>query len=151
MSKLFYIAAAILISISACTKIDTTTIGNGLIPPIDGVITIDTTLDVYTNSFVDTAGDASIVYKFDEHAIGVINNDPIFGKTTAKAFFELKPTFYKYYFPAKTTLNPDSAFLILSYKGYHGDNSINQRWQVWAMFDTLKADSNYNVKKDFRL
>ena len=72
--------------ISACTKIESTNIGSGLIPPIDGVNTLDTFLDVYTNTFIDPLGDSAKVYKTDDHVIGIINNDPVFGKTTATAF-----------------------------------------------------------------
>src|SRR6476660_2351237 len=99
MRNLFSIAIAILFFISACTKIDSTTIGSGLIPPIDGVTTLDTTLDVYTNNFIDPLGDSAKVYKSDEHVIGVIKNDPLFGTTTATAFFELKPTAYPFSLP----------------------------------------------------
>src|SRR5688500_6824716 len=82
---------------SSCSKLQTTDIGGGLIAPVDGVNTIDTTLEVI--SFNSEDEDLARVYKNDEHMIGVINSDPLCGKTTASAYFELKPTFYKYYFP----------------------------------------------------
>ena len=47
MRKLYSLAIAVIFLFYACTKIETTTIGYGLIPPIDGVTTLDTTLDVY--------------------------------------------------------------------------------------------------------
>ena len=122
MRKLCWIAIAILFSIFSCTKIDTTEIGSGLIPPIDGVNTIDTTLEVITSNFIDTTNSSLKVYKSDDHVIGTINNDPLFGKTTAEAYFELKPTTYKFGFPGGTTITPDLAVLILSYKGTFGIN-----------------------------
>ncbi|HEX8278264.1 MAG TPA: DUF4270 family protein, partial [Segetibacter sp.] len=117
MYKLYWIAVVVIFYISSCTKIETTNIGSGLIPPIDGVTTLDTTLEVSTDNFIDPRRDSLKVYKTDDHVIGVINNDPLFGKTTAAAFFELKPTSYKFSFPGKSSLKVDSAVLILSYKG----------------------------------
>src|SRR3954462_1483396 len=99
MHKLYCLAIAIVFVVSACTKIESTTIGNGLIPSIDGVTTIDTTLDVFTNNFLDPLGDSAKVYKTDDHVIGTISEDPLFGKTTATAYFELKPVTYPFSLP----------------------------------------------------
>ncbi|MGI8637026.1 MAG: DUF4270 family protein [Segetibacter sp.] len=142
-------AIAILFFISACTKIESTTIGSGLLPPIDGVTTLDTTLDVVTNNFIDPLGDDAKVYKTDEHVIGVINDDPIFGKTTATAFFELKPTSYPFSLPNVKELTPDSAVLILSYKGVFGNTMLNQNWEVREVLESMRGDTVFNVKKSF--
>ena len=149
MRKLFSIAVAILFFISACTKIESTTIGSGLIPPIDGVTTLDTTLDVYTNNYIDPLGDEAKVYKTDEHVIGVINSDPLFGKTTATAFFELKPTTYPFSLPNPQELTADSAVLILSYKGVFGDTLQDQDWEVREVSEFMRGDTVFNVKKSF--
>lgn len=149
MRKLCCIAVAILFFISGCTKIETTDIGSGLIPPIDGVTTLDTTLEVITDNFLDPTNDSLKVYKSDDHVIGVINNDPLFGKTTAQTYFELKPTSYKFSFPESSSVNADSAVLILSYKGAYGDTTINQNWEVRELLDTLQRDSAYPVSAHF--
>lgn len=147
MRKLLSIAIAIFFFISACTKIETTTIGSGLIPPIDGVTTFDTTLDVFTNNYIDPLGDDAKVYKGDDHVIGTISNDPYFGKTTASTFLELKPTSYPFSLPQAQTLTPDSAVLILSYKGVFGDTLLNQQWEVRELAETLRGDTTFNVSK----
>ncbi|MCW3106611.1 MAG: hypothetical protein JWQ09_1117 [Segetibacter sp.] len=149
MRKLFSIAIAIVFFISACTKIESTTIGSGLIPPIDGVTTLDTTFDVFTNNYIDPLGDSAKVYKSDDHVIGTITNDPLFGKTVAKAFFELKPTSYKFSFQNGQTLNVDSAVLILSYKGVFGDTLISQNWEVRELNESIRGDTIFNVSKSF--
>lgn len=147
MRKPIFVALSILFVFFACTKIETTDIGNGLIPPIDGINTKDTFFDVITNTFIDD--DIARVYKSDDHVIGVINNDPLFGKTTASAFFELKPTNYKYYFPGnKDSLKVLNAVLILSYKGVYGDSTIPQTWRVFEIDKNpkFKFDSAYGAE-----
>lgn len=149
MRTLCWIVVAVLFSVLSCTKIDTTPIGRDLIPPIDGVITLDTSLDVFTDNFIDPQADSLRVYTSDDHVIGVINNDPLFGKTTAQIFFELKPTSYKFSFPGGSSVIPDSAVLILSYKGSYGDTMINQNWEVRELAETLQPDSAYSVSTKF--
>ena len=149
MRKFCWIAVAIFFFISGCTKIDTTTIGSGLIPPIDGVTTLETSLDVFTDNFINPTNDSLRVYKADDHIIGVINNDPLFGKTTAETYFELKPTSYKFSFPGGASVVPDSAVLILSYKGTFGDTAINQNWEVRELSEALNRDSAYPVSTQF--
>lgn len=104
MRNLCWIAIAILFSIFACTKIETIPFGGDLIPPIDGVTTFDTQLAVITNNFIDSAANSLRVYKFDDHVIGVINNDPVFGKTTAEAFLNLSLHLINFPFPAELPL-----------------------------------------------
>jgi hypothetical protein len=150
MRKLFSIVIAIFFIISACTKIESTTIGSGLIPTIDGVTTLDTSLDVTTENYFDKFGDSAKIYKTDDHVIGVINDDPLFGKTTAAAYFELKPTSYPFSLPNKAELRPDSAVLILSYKGVYGDISKSQNWEVRELGEPLRGDTVFNLNKTFR-
>jgi hypothetical protein len=147
--KLYSLAIVVIFLFYACTKIETTTIGYGLIPPIDGVTTLDTTLDVFTNNFIDPLGDSAKIYKTDDHIIGTITEDPLFGKTTATAYFELKPTTYPFSLPNTPELKADSAVLILSYKGVFGDPGRVQRWEVDELNETLKGDTVYNVSKSF--
>ena len=149
MRKLFSIAIAIIFIISACTKIESTTIGSGLIPTIDGVTTLDTTLEVFTNNYIDPLGDSTKVYKSDDHVIGEITNDILFGNTTATTYFELKPTNYPFSLPNVPELKPDSAVLILSYKGVFGDTLKKQRWQVLELNESLRGDTVFNTSKSF--
>jgi hypothetical protein len=144
MRKLYVVAVAIFSFLTACTKIESTDIGSGLIPTIDRVNTFDTLLDVQTSNYVEE--NVPRVYKSNGHAIGIINNDPLFGKTTASAYFELKPTFYPFYFTGvKSSIAIDSAVLVLSYKGTFGDSTIPQTWEVREIAQKLKKDSAYPI------
>lgn len=152
MRKFVLIASAIIFYIVGCTKIESTTIGAGLIPPVDGVSTFDTILEVNTNTFLDSMGFGAKIYRGDDHIIGTIDNDPIFGTTKATTYLELKPTYYKYAFPAITSLIADSVVLILSYRATFGDSSITatpQDWEVREVTDSIKNDSIYNVSTKF--
>ena len=108
--------------LSACTRIGTTEMGLGLLPSMDAFNTKDTILDVVTET-VDRP-DTLRIFAQDDHVVGNINNDPVFGTTTASMYFQLKPT----YFPfsprgTKDSVVVDSAVLILSYKAAYGDTS----------------------------
>ncbi|MES2372621.1 MAG: DUF4270 family protein [Bacteroidota bacterium] len=135
-----FISAIILITFfSGCTRISSTDIGAGLIPPIDGVITKDTLLDVITDSFDDL--DSARVYASDNHLVGAITNDPLFGKTTASLFFEMKPISFPYYIPGnKDSLVVDSAVLILSYRGVYGDSTKPLTLRLFEIDNNTKLD-----------
>jgi hypothetical protein len=60
------------------------------------VITKDTLLDVITDNLMTLILPA---YTADNHVVGAITNDPIFGKTRASMFFEMKPTSFPFYIP----------------------------------------------------
>jgi len=106
----------------ACTRVSTSELGFGLLPAMDAVNTKDTILDVVTET-VDYP-DSLRVYGTNEHIVGNITNDPIFGTTNATMFFQLTPNVFPFYFPgAKDSLIVDSAVLILSYRGFYGDSS----------------------------
>jgi hypothetical protein len=142
MRKLPVIAVAIFLFLSACTKIESTDIGNGLIGPLSSVATFDTTLDVTTANFPEE--NIPRVYKTDDHVIGVINNDPLFGKTTASAYFELKPSFFPFTFAGKD-LKVDSVVLILRPTGIFGDSTIPQNWDVREVAQMMRFDSAYST------
>lgn len=117
------------ITIIGCTRITSTDLGGGLIPPIDGVITKDTIIDVITDTYneVDTAR----IYKGDIHMVGSVTNDPIFGRTSASMFFELSPSFYPFFISGhKDSIRVDSAVLILNYSGFYGDSTQPLRLTV---------------------
>jgi len=107
---------------SACTRIGTTELGLGLLPSLDSFNTKDTVIDVET----ETADrpDTLRVYGTDEHVVGNITSDPIFGNTTASMYFQLKPSSFPYFTRgSKDSVKVDSAVLILSYRGYYGDST----------------------------
>lgn len=129
----------------SCTKIDTTNLGANLIPVVDNIHTFDTTLNVVANNFDTTVCDS--VSRSDLHALGIIPNDPYFGKTTASMYFELKPKFYPFTFPAsdKDSLILDSAILVLHYSHSYGDTLLPQKVQVYKLLDQFKHDTTYTT------
>jgi hypothetical protein len=81
--------ALLLTVYSSCSRIDTTDIGNNLIPAVDNVSTFEASFDVITDNFQDV--DTSRIFDEEDHALGTISNDPIFGKTTAAIYFNVSP------------------------------------------------------------
>jgi hypothetical protein len=125
-----------------CTKIDTTELGGDLLPAVDNVSTFADTLLIDASREQLNEDDTFRINRFEPHLLGNINNDPIFGKTKADIFVQLKPVFFPYYFgnPGDTinpSINPkthyDSAFLCLSYTGYYGDTTRSQHFKVYQM------------------
>ncbi len=134
-----------------CTKISATDIGTDLLPAVDNVYTFDTTLDVVTNNFISP--DSSIPYfnaSGDAAAIGSVNNDPQFGKISSSLFFELKPSYYPYFFEnAKDSLYLDSAVLSLAYDHSWGDSNMAQQWNVYQLTEKIRSDTTYRVNSPF--
>ena len=127
---------------AACTKIDTTTLGSGLIPPIDGILTKDTTLDIIAKN---TNFDTVAVGIADDHIIGYIN-DPVFGKTQASVAAQFMPPYFKYQFPVgKDSLHIDSVVLSLGYRGFYGDSTRPVSLRVFRIEgeQIFRADSIY--------
>ena len=127
-----------------CTKITTTNIGSGLLPPIDGVKTFDTVLEVVSKN----AGfDSVVVGISDDHALGYVSNDPVFGKTIASINFQISPPYFPLSFGAdKDHLYLDSVVLALSFKGSWGDTFPHQLLRVYQMEseELFSNDSAYN-------
>ncbi|MEO8710689.1 MAG: DUF4270 domain-containing protein [Parafilimonas sp.] len=132
----------------ACTKIITTDIGSGLLPPADGVTTKDTVLDIVTKN---TGYDTAYVGISDDHVLGFMN-DPVFGKTTASVNFQVAPPYssFSWGYP-KENIILDSVVLCLSYKNVWGDSTQPLRLHVYSMDPEVlfKADSAYNNTKTF--
>lgn len=143
MKKNLLFAFIAFVFISSCTKISNTEIGNGLIPPIDGITTKDTVLDVLTfNNKLDSIR----ISKYQEMVLGNIDNDPVMGKTKAIINAEFKPQYYPFYFEvSKDSLTLDSAVLVLGYVGLWGDstNPINLKVYEISQTSFLKTDSVY--------
>src|SRR5690348_18347323 len=87
----------LIFSTSSCRKInEATELGGDLIPAVDNINTFDTTISVEaTNGIFDLLHDSLRLSRNEEHWLGKITNDPIFGATDARLFLELKPQFYK--------------------------------------------------------
>ena len=120
-----------LIFVQSCQKIDTTKLGIGLIPAVDNVNTLDTLLQVVTDSnFLYL--DSSRLTKTEDHALGYME-DPEFGNTSAAIYFGISPlTFGTNPFPPKDSINGriDSVVLSLSYRGLYGDSLSNENIRV---------------------
>lgn len=129
-----------------CTKIDTTQLGQGLIPVVDNINTFDTTLTVIANNYDDPSACDSIL-RTDLHALGIISNDPLFGTTAANIYVELKPTDYPLAIPAHDvdSLFLDSAVLVLQYSHTFGDSTVLQTAKVYQLNNNFKADSTYTT------
>jgi len=119
------ITAVTLISLIGwnCTKLDTTDIGSDLLPAVDNVHTFADTLPI--NSTQGFFNDSTAIGKSDDYALGSITNDPLFGRTTANIYMQLKPPFYPYYYgnPGDTIVAFDSVVLCIKYAGFWGDSS----------------------------
>ncbi len=105
----------------SCTRIGTSELGLDFLSQ-DAINTKDTIIDVETETVV--MEDSLRIYPTDEHVIGDITNDPIFGTTSASVFFQLKPSFYPFYIKGtQDSIVVDSAVLVLSYRGFYGDST----------------------------
>ncbi len=120
---------AILIINFSCTKIDTTTLGTDVIPIVDNINTFADTLDITSTQHI--FDDTVKIFRTENHLLGK-TNDPLFGQTTASMFFEMKPSFFPYFFgqTLDTIIGLDSVVLALSFKGIYGDSSIPQTLEV---------------------
>lgn len=124
----------------SCTKInEPTTLGGDLIPGVDNITTFDTTLSVVaTNYFI--ANDTTRFFYSDFAAIGKMN-DPVFGTTTANAYFNVGlPTYGANPFgdPSTTKVGiVDSVILSLSYQGGYGDTANS--FQTVSVFEISQS------------
>ena len=137
LSILLIVFSAITIY-SSCSKInEATDLGGGVIPGVDGVNTFDTVINVDTyNSIFEPLKDSVRVGRSNDHILGNITSDPLFGKTNAKIFLEMKPEFYKWNFNGvynKDSLVLDSVVMVLGWKGTYGDTLSPVRLRVWEM------------------
>jgi hypothetical protein len=130
--------------IAGCTKLDTTDIGSDLLPAVDNVNTFDTVLEIKTTQPPPVL-DTTKVANTDDHVVGKISNDPLFGTTTASIYAQFKPTFYPYYYgnANDTIIGFDSVILCLSYKGFWGD-SITQPLNLQVRQVSLTAGGTWD-------
>lgn len=130
----------------SCTKLDTTTLGSDLIPAVDNIHTFSETISI--NSTQGYFNDTTEVLPTENHALGKINNDPLFGTTEANLFFQVKPKTYPYFFGnvGDTLIAADSVVLCLSYKGAWGDSNAVQTLEVREIVDDNFRDSVYSAR-----
>ncbi len=146
-SRFFNATAAFLLLVAiivSCTKFDTTTLGTDLLPVVDNVNTFADTLNVVSTQGVDM--DTAAVRRDFFHALGHIDNDPIFGKTTGNIYVQLKPTFYPYFLGISmldTLVAIDSIVVGLNYKGTYGDTTVAQQIQLREVVDNSFRDSSF--------
>jgi hypothetical protein len=115
--------------ISSCSKIDTTDLGNELIPAVDNVTTFETVFNIITDNKL--SNDTTRMLDDEEHGIGIIENDPDFGKTVAATYASFTPaTFRTYPFVKKDTVVIDSVVLSLAYASVYGDSTSIQQFEV---------------------
>ena len=131
--KIFASAVAVLTGIfvySSCTKVDSTDLGNDLIPVVDNVHTFETVLDVVTDNFLYP--DTTISYGgTDLQALGLIENDPEFGATSANMYSAFTYTGSKTHpFINKDSVVVDSVVLSLTYVTSYGDTNAVQTVEV---------------------
>jgi hypothetical protein len=152
----FLFCSVLVFAIISCKKInESTTLGDDVIPGVDGLTTFDTTLSVeaYNDLFASTT-DSIYMGRGEDHILGNILNDPFFGKTNAKIFIELKPQFYKWTFSG--IVNPDSLYfdsvvMVLGWRGTYGDSTAMQRVRVYEMDQSnlFKIDSGYQIRQQY--
>ena len=107
---------------SACTRVSTSELGLGLLPSLDAINTKDTIIEVETET-VDIPDSLSI-FGSDNHILGELNNDPLFGNTKATMFFQMLPDFFPFYVQgSKDSIVVDSAVLTFKFAGFYGDSS----------------------------
>lgn len=138
------IILAVVSFISGCTKIDTTTIGQGLLPIVDNINTFEETYDVVTKNYTNLKSDSTYIFTSEPHVLGHID-DPVFGKTTANMYIQVLPGSLPYTYPvASDSMHFDSAVLVLKYSGVYGDSLAPQKINVFRVVD----DSFLNYRKD---
>ena len=159
MQKKYFSLTPILLflfSILSCTKIDTTTIGSDLLPAVDNVNTFADTLFVNGTQGVFT--DDTKLNAYDNHVIGAITNDPVFGNQHSNLYVEFKPVSFPYSFTDTTAtidnlIGPsvnsgfDSVVLCLNVQGFYGDSTKPQSFSVYQIGNTTSnfKDSAYKL------
>lgn len=138
-----------LIIYSSCTKVDTTDLGNELIPAVDNVHTFETILEVETDNFLfnDTTRSSAGFLQ----ALGILADDPEFGATEAKLYSSFAPgTFGTHPFVVQDSVKIDSIVLSLAYGGLYGDSNSIQQFDVYEIDPATGnfMDSIYMIKEN---
>jgi hypothetical protein len=144
-----------LVIFSSCKKInEATELGADVIPVVDNVTTFDTTLNVqaFNDVFTDLT-DSTRLGPVEEHFLGRITNDPLFGKSYGAVYLQLKPdaTSFPYTFENRSdSLHIDSVVLVLGYVETYGDSTVQQRLRVYEINPSsdFRADTAYLVRSN---
>jgi hypothetical protein len=136
---------------TGCTKIDTTKLGAGLLPAVDNIYTFDTTINVIATNF-DNLPSCDTLNRADLNALGIISDDPYFGKTKANIYVEFKPASFPVTVPDHDAgqLTVDSAVIVLQYAYSYGDTNTVQKASVYPLTDLFKPDSSYTTCDAFQ-
>lgn len=146
------VAMVVLLVVISCKKINLATdLGGDLIPEVDNIHTFDTTIEIETyNNIFDALNDTLRVSSSFEQFLGKISNDPLFGQTDARMYFQVGPTSRtNYYFPnTADKLFLDSVVLIVNYLETYGDSSIAQTINVSEVTQGthFSSDTAYNIR-----
>lgn len=139
--KLSVAAFAVLLTLSqfiiSCTK-EADKIGLNIQPPGDRLnVFVSDTFSVVAYSLPEDSA------RTDETSTSLLGSifDPIFGKTTASIFTELRLTSTQLDFGAGASI--DSIVLTLSYRGIWGDSSTMQTFRVFELNENIHVDSAY--------
>jgi Domain of unknown function (DUF4270) len=124
---------------TACTKIETTTLGADIIPDVDNINTFDTILEV--NAYNEIPTDSTRIFGNDPHVLGAIDNDPYFGTSKSAMFFEMRPTEYPFLMSVDSIVKFDSAVLILAYGGYYGDSTSPVNVRLYEVDNQMFRDT----------
>jgi hypothetical protein len=136
----------------SCKRInEATDLGEDLLPGVDGVHTFDTTftsLQTY-NHITDPLKDSIRIRFAEDQILGNISGDPLFGKTNAKMFVQLKPATYPWSFSEvyDDSLYIDSVVLVLGWSGNYGDTVAPQKITVKEIdpHSDFRVDSFYTI------
>lgn len=130
--------------------------GSDLIPAVDNITTFDTTISVEAYNELFTLGGTDILkedstrsHYSDVQFLGKITNDPLFGRTNAEMYFELRPSSFPFTFrnkPSLDSLKLDSVVLVLDFSEIYGDSSVPQTVNVYELTNQFRADTSYLLR-----
>ncbi|MEO6949802.1 MAG: DUF4270 family protein [Ginsengibacter sp.] len=117
-----------------------------MIPAVDNIHVFDTTLSVVANNF-DNLNQCDSISRNDLHPLGIISNDPYFGKTAANIYVAFKPISYPFTYPAhdKDSIFIDSVVIVLNSAYIYGDSTVMQKVSVQALTFNFLPDSIYKT------
>ena len=124
-----------------CTKITPTDIGTDLLPVVDNVHTFETSLRVYADNYL--MNDSTRINFAEDHALGIIADDPEFGKTESQVYLSVVPASTSRYpfINRDSIIGMDSVVLSLAFTGVYGDSNAVQKINVFEVSDPDFQDS----------
>jgi len=131
----------------SCNKIDTTDLGNELIPGSDNVETLDTTIYLNSDNLLTPATDTIKMLYTELHTAGVIDNDLEFGKTETHFYTSFVTSqSHTYPFVKKDTVRIDSVVLSLGFNQLYGDSNSVENFEVREIFTGFQfKDTGYQI------